>query len=143
MTAEFGPFPGIEPEYPRPFDITQEAIHGLAHGGFVVEPDQLAGCTIGVGNMGLAIKDNNPLLDGLENGFQESLFLGQTEEMGLNTFRIQPIQAGNQFIKKSCFHGSFCRRDNVSQTIAKEIREFKDGKAFFVVPSFQFPDDGE
>jgi hypothetical protein len=44
-------------------------------------------------------------MQGIEHRFQQSFFLDEAEEMGLQTGGIQLIQPADQLIKKASIHG--------------------------------------
>ena len=97
---EFGPFAFVEVHDEVPLDVFKVAANGVSFGFLAGESEHFFGGAVGVGDASLSVEDDEAFLNGMEDGFEEALFTGEAEEVGLKASCIEFVDAGDEFFKE-------------------------------------------
>src|SRR6266404_6699741 len=87
-----------------PIQASNSFVQPLADRVLAFEAKQFAGRLIQVGDAAVRIGDDDAFLNGVENGFEKSFFLRETDQVILHVLGANPPEAPDQFFKKTRFH---------------------------------------
>src|SRR5438067_1319050 len=87
-----------------PIQTTYPLVELLADRILGVQSEKLTGAVVHVSDFAAGIGDNDSFLDRIEDGFEKSFFLRQSQQIILNIFRLNLAEPTDQFFEKAGFH---------------------------------------
>src|SRR5437660_10754796 len=87
-----------------PIQAAHSFVQPFADRILAFQSKQFAGCLIYVGDAPVRIGDDDTFLDGVENDFEKSFFLCETDQVILHLLGTDPPEALDQLFKKMRFH---------------------------------------
>ena len=84
---------------------------------FIVHGKKLLGGGVQELDFTLHVRDDDALLQGIEDPFQKTFFLGQTDQVILHFFRLDPPDTLDKFIDKAGPHGSKLMVDSLARAV--------------------------
>ena len=88
-----------------PLEAPEAFIEWFSHALLPVESKQVASLTVEVVDVPGRVRDDDALVDRIENGLKEALFVREPVEIVLHVLGADAADAFNQFVKESGVHG--------------------------------------